>query len=132
MQESNQGWSLAYCWEVNDSSTAEATYEVRKGIVELYSCLFWTEDGLSYITSAHTVGTPLFEDSLTESGNRLSYARICIQIDARVVLPDTVDVLYGNGCNATVTVNHGRQLIAPLAVYLASQIHSVSLRLWLR
>lgn len=123
---------MAYCWEVNDSSTVEATDEVRKGIVELYSCLFWTEDGLSYIASAHSVGTPLFADSLTESGNRLSYARICIQIDARVVLPDTVDVLYGNGCNATVTVNHGHQLVAPLAVFLASQIHSVSLRLWLR
>ncbi|KAI8559242.1 hypothetical protein RHMOL_Rhmol04G0157200 [Rhododendron molle] len=103
-----------------------ATDEVRKGIVELNSCLFWTEDGLSYIASAHTVGTPLFVDSLTESGNRLSYARICIQIDTRIVLPDIVDVLYGNGCNATVTVNHGRQLVAPLAVFLASQIHSDS------
>ena len=40
----------------------------------------WTEEGLSYLASA--VGEPLYADSSTELKRRLSFARICVLIDA--------------------------------------------------
>ncbi|KAK3229882.1 hypothetical protein Dsin_001763 [Dipteronia sinensis] len=40
----------------------------------------WNEEGLSHIASA--VEKPLYADSLTESMKRISYARVCIEIDA--------------------------------------------------
>ncbi|KAI8527740.1 hypothetical protein RHMOL_Rhmol12G0097800 [Rhododendron molle] len=64
----------------------------------------WNEEGLSYIASA--VGVPLFADSPTENCQRLSYARLCIEVDVGVDLPDTVDVEYANGCQVTVGVKY--------------------------
>ena len=40
----------------------------------------WTAEGLSYLASA--VGEPLYANSLTELKRRLSFARICVLIDA--------------------------------------------------
>ncbi|KAI8528923.1 hypothetical protein RHMOL_Rhmol12G0185800 [Rhododendron molle] len=64
----------------------------------------WNEVGLSYLASA--VGVPLFADSPTETCQRLSYARLCIEVDVGVDLPDTVDVEYANGCQVTVGVKY--------------------------
>ena len=55
---------------------------------------YWTEEGLSYIASA--VGKPLYADSLTESMKRISYARICVEIDATSKLVDSFDLLMGD------------------------------------
>lgn len=41
---------------------------------------YWTAEGLSHIASA--VGKPLYADSLTEAKKRISYAQICLEIDA--------------------------------------------------
>ena len=41
---------------------------------------YWTADGLSYLASA--VGLPLYADSDTENYRRVSFARICVELDA--------------------------------------------------
>ncbi|GAB2213857.1 hypothetical protein Droror1_Dr00018179 [Drosera rotundifolia] len=46
----------------------------------------WTETGLSYVASA--IGKPLYVDSMSESMARLSYARICCDVDASKPLID--------------------------------------------
>ncbi|KAK3229879.1 hypothetical protein Dsin_001760 [Dipteronia sinensis] len=58
---------------------------------------YWTEEGLSHIASA--VGKPLHADSLTESMKRISYARICIEIDATCDLVDSFDLFMGDKSN---------------------------------
>ncbi|KAK3222001.1 hypothetical protein Dsin_009026 [Dipteronia sinensis] len=55
---------------------------------------YWIEKGLSRIASA--VGKPLYADSLTESMKRISYARICIEIDATYDLVDSFDSFMGD------------------------------------
>lgn len=64
----------------------------------------WNEAGLSYIASAE--GVPLFADSPTETCQRLSYARLCIEVDVGVDLPNTFDVEYANGCQVTMGVKY--------------------------
>ncbi|KAK3212636.1 hypothetical protein Dsin_017342 [Dipteronia sinensis] len=56
-------------------------------------CL-WNEEGLSHIASA--VGKPLYADSLTESMKRISYARVCIEINATCELVDSFDLFMGD------------------------------------
>ncbi|KAK3229896.1 hypothetical protein Dsin_001777 [Dipteronia sinensis] len=56
---------------------------------------YWTEDGLSYVASA--VGKPLYADSLTKTMKIISYARICVEIDATSKLIDSFDLLMGEG-----------------------------------
>ncbi|XP_028118134.1 uncharacterized protein LOC114315721 [Camellia sinensis] len=46
---------------------------------------YWDSDGLSQIASA--VGTPLFMDQLTEQGSRVSFARVCVEVEATSNLP---------------------------------------------
>ncbi|KAK3218488.1 hypothetical protein Dsin_012458 [Dipteronia sinensis] len=55
---------------------------------------YWNEEGLSHIASA--VGKPLYADSLTESMKRISYARVCIEIDATCELVDSFDLFMGD------------------------------------
>ncbi|KAK2661867.1 hypothetical protein Ddye_000441 [Dipteronia dyeriana] len=55
---------------------------------------YWTEEGLSYIASA--VGKPLYANSLTESMKRISFARVCIEIDATCDLVDSFDLFIGD------------------------------------
>lgn len=50
----------------------------------------WNEDGLSYVASA--VGVPLHADSLTENCQRLSYAKMCVNVEVGSDVSDTVDV----------------------------------------
>lgn len=51
---------------------------------------FWNGDGLSRIASS--VGTPLFMDELTASGNRISFARVCVNIQADSLFPDSFSI----------------------------------------
>ncbi|KAK3204589.1 hypothetical protein Dsin_018635 [Dipteronia sinensis] len=55
---------------------------------------YWNEEGLSHIASV--VGKPLYADSLTESMKRISYARVCIEIDAICELVDSFDLFMGD------------------------------------
>ncbi|KAK2658721.1 hypothetical protein Ddye_005254 [Dipteronia dyeriana] len=55
---------------------------------------YWTEEGLSYIASAF--GKPLYADSLIESMKRISFARVCIEIDATCDLVDSFDLFMGD------------------------------------
>ncbi|KAL7197306.1 hypothetical protein ACSBR2_019902 [Camellia fascicularis] len=48
---------------------------------------YWDGDGLSRITSA--VAVPLFMDQLTSSGERISFARVCVNIEAESPLPES-------------------------------------------
>ncbi|XP_028090360.1 uncharacterized protein LOC114290623 [Camellia sinensis] len=45
---------------------------------------YWDSDGLSRIASA--VGVPLFMDQLTEQGSRVSFARVCVEVEATSIL----------------------------------------------
>ncbi|KAL7219623.1 hypothetical protein ACSBR2_012643 [Camellia fascicularis] len=47
-------------------------------------------DGGPWIASA--VGTPLFMDQLTTSGNRISFARVCVNIQADSLFPDSFSI----------------------------------------
>ncbi|KAI9196587.1 hypothetical protein LWI28_025225 [Acer negundo] len=55
---------------------------------------YWNEEGLSHIASA--VGKPLYADSLTKSMKRISFARVCIEIDASCDLVDSFDLFMGD------------------------------------
>lgn len=55
----------------------------------------WTGPGLGHIASS--VGRPLYADRLTESGRRLNYAKICVEVDCSSPLPESFDLKYANG-----------------------------------
>lgn len=40
---------------------------------------------------ASAIGTPLYADSMTENCSRLSYARICVEVDVDAQLPSAFD-----------------------------------------
>lgn len=45
---------------------------------------YWTAECLSYLASA--IGKPLYADEMTESSKRISYAKICVEVDVKSVL----------------------------------------------
>lgn len=55
---------------------------------------YWDEDGLSRIASA--VGVPLFMDQPTSSGSRISFARVCVNIQADSLFPDNFVITSGD------------------------------------
>lgn len=63
----------------------------------------WTEDGLSRIAS--TIGIPIHVDKATARRSRLGFARICIEIEAGVELPDEIQVTV-EGDSAFVYVEY--------------------------
>ncbi|XP_028091363.1 uncharacterized protein LOC114291701 [Camellia sinensis] len=64
---------------------------------------YWDSDGLSRIASA--VGVPLFMDQLTEQGSRVSFARVCVEVEAASTLPAMFKVDC-EGIEATVKVEY--------------------------
>ena len=56
---------------------------------------YWTEQGISYIASA--VGRPLYADAITEAGKRLSFAKICVEVEVDSILPSSFDLRFSNG-----------------------------------
>ncbi|XP_028083502.1 uncharacterized protein LOC114284753 [Camellia sinensis] len=54
---------------------------------------YWDNDGLSRIASA--VGVPLFMDHLIEEGSRVSFARVCVEIEASSNLPAMFNISCG-------------------------------------
>lgn len=64
----------------------------------------WTGPGLSYVASS--VGRPLYADQLTESGQRLSFAKICVEVDCSSPLPSSFDLKYANGDMVEIRVQY--------------------------
>ncbi|KAL0927271.1 hypothetical protein M5K25_001434 [Dendrobium thyrsiflorum] len=58
-------------------------------IMDLPLCC-WTPTGISMI--ATKIGTPLSVDSLTASKSRLTFARVCVQVDSSAQYPDTIPI----------------------------------------
>ena len=65
---------------------------------------YWTNTCLGYIASA--VRKPLHLDSLTENRTRLSFARICIEVDLNSEFPKAALLNLGNGKYTTVRIEY--------------------------
>ncbi|KAF7145571.1 hypothetical protein RHSIM_Rhsim04G0162200 [Rhododendron simsii] len=57
-------------------------------------------EGLSYV--ARAVRIPLYADTMTETCQRLNYAKICVEIDVNAELPESFDVVLANGACYTI------------------------------
>ena len=64
----------------------------------------WTNKGLSYLASA--IGKPRFMDAITESGERIEFARICVDMRFDDVFPDCIDVEMPNGEKRKIRVEY--------------------------
>ncbi|KAI8550741.1 hypothetical protein RHMOL_Rhmol06G0131700 [Rhododendron molle] len=64
----------------------------------------WTGPGLSYVASS--VGRPLYANQLTESGQRLSFAKICVEVDCSSPLPSSFDLKHANGDMVEIRVQY--------------------------
>ena len=62
----------------------------------------FTNKGLSYIASI--LGTPLYMDRITARQERLAYAKICVEIEACKEIPQTIEIVMGNGSTVTISV----------------------------
>ncbi|KAG5554544.1 hypothetical protein RHGRI_012185 [Rhododendron griersonianum] len=65
---------------------------------------YWTEEGLSYLASA--IGKPLYADEMTEATSRISYARICVEVDVQSVLPHSIDLITSSGRLVKINVKY--------------------------
>ena len=65
---------------------------------------YWTATSLGYIASA--VGIPLHLDTLTENHSRLSFARICIEVDVNYAFPKSALLNLGNGKYSTIRIEY--------------------------
>jgi len=55
----------------------------------------WTNDGLSSIASV--IGNPLYIDDFTQNHSRLTFARVCVEVDAAKEIPKSFVVNLGYG-----------------------------------
>ena len=62
----------------------------------------FTNRGLSYIAS--TLGNPLYMDRITARQERLIYAKICVEIEASLKIPRTIEIVTGNGSIVSISV----------------------------
>ena len=65
---------------------------------------YWTVTSLGYIASV--VGIPMHLDTLTENHSRLSFARICIEVDVNCTFPKTALLDLGNGKYSTIRIEY--------------------------
>ena len=74
----------------------------------------WSEEGLSHIASA--VGIPLYADAATEACSRVSFARICVEVDASRPLVEEfeVEVFQADGSSSLVTIGVSFQWKPPV------------------
>ena len=63
----------------------------------------FTKNGLSYIASA--IGNPLYMDRFTANQSRLSFAKICVEVDVSSVIPKSIDVKMRNGSFISISVD---------------------------
>ena len=64
----------------------------------------WTEEGLSYVASS--VGIPLYADTITEGMQRISFARICVELKVMEDYPKVIEVRMEDGSYAEVGVEY--------------------------
>ena len=65
---------------------------------------YWTVTSLGYIASV--VGIPLHLDTLTENHSRLSFARICIEVDVNCTFPNYALLDLENGKYSTIRIEY--------------------------
>ena len=65
---------------------------------------YWTVTSLGYIASV--VGIPMHLDTLTENHSRLSFARICIEVDVNCTFPKSALLDLGNGKYSTIRIEY--------------------------
>ena len=65
---------------------------------------YWTVTSLGYIASV--VGIPMHLDNLTENHSRLSFARICIEVDVNCTFPKSALLDLGNGKYSTIRIEY--------------------------
>lgn len=70
----------------------------------------WTGPGFSYIASS--VGRPLYVDQFTESGKRISFAKICVEVDCSSPLPTSFDLKDANGDAVEIKIHYSLPLEA--------------------
>ena len=68
-------WKPGFSWQKEGVSKVPVWVQLHNVPLE-----YWNAEGLSYLASA--VGNPLYADSITESCRRLTFARVCVEIDA--------------------------------------------------
>ena len=62
----------------------------------------FTQDGLSYIASA--IGNPLYMDKFMSGQSRLSFAKVCVEIEAAFDIPRYIDVQMCDDSYVSVSV----------------------------
>ncbi|GAV92869.1 DUF4283 domain-containing protein/zf-CCHC_4 domain-containing protein [Cephalotus follicularis] len=65
---------------------------------------YWTKLGLSHIASV--LGKPLYMDVNTTKRHSLSFARICVDMDATSSFPNSIDLELENGCTTSIGVEY--------------------------
>ena len=60
----------------------------------------FTPNGLSYITNA--LGTPLYMDHVMASQQRLAYAKICVELEVTMEIPQCIEVVMRDGSVAKI------------------------------
>lgn len=92
-------------WEVGMSFEKEQLSKIPIW-VQFYNIPleYWTAGGFSFVASA--IGRPLYADSFTESGKRISYAQICVEIDIDSSLPASFDLRLANGNLVEIKVKY--------------------------
>ena len=63
---------------------------------------YWTNKGLNYVASA--LGVPLHVDATTLMCKRLTYTRVCVEIDASKLLVKDFDLQCPNGMIITISI----------------------------
>lgn len=65
---------------------------------------YWTAQGLSHIASA--VGKPLYADEMTKKCQRLTFAKVCVEVDLNSTFPSSFELLYPSGDSVTVEIKY--------------------------
>ncbi|GAV93070.1 DUF4283 domain-containing protein/zf-CCHC_4 domain-containing protein, partial [Cephalotus follicularis] len=65
---------------------------------------YWTKVGLSYIASV--LGRPLYMDTSTTNRYALSYARVCVEMDASSSFPPNITLDLGDGNTMEIGVEY--------------------------
>ncbi|XVE78459.1 hypothetical protein DITRI_Ditri13aG0147100 [Diplodiscus trichospermus] len=78
-------------------SSTEMRDKVQLGNIPLE---LFTQRGIGYIASA--LGNPLYMDRYTANQQRLAYAKVCIEIDARMKIPRMIDLTLRDGSIAQI------------------------------
>ncbi|KAF7152803.1 hypothetical protein RHSIM_Rhsim01G0069100 [Rhododendron simsii] len=74
--------------------------------IQLYNVplQYWSAEGLSYLASA--VGKPLYADEMTESAKRVSFAKVCVEVDLKSSLPHSFDLITSSGQLVIIDVKY--------------------------